>query len=155
MATKIHLTQHEKDSLYSFNEIDIERQCKIPCPNSSIVYGIGNKYIWDKIERIWVYGDVDKYISDNKNVGRRAIDYKDNTRNMWSGSHWYEFLGRENDDFGNIGKVTKNGIKNIVVFEITNITVSDLPLSNPENEKSTRKIKLKIRIKKIPTPKPL
>jgi hypothetical protein len=61
MAT-IYLTKSEKKELINKGTITIERYNRLPCPNSSIIHGIGTKYIFDKIDYKWVYGDVDSYI---------------------------------------------------------------------------------------------
>lgn len=62
----------------------------IPVSKDSILFGEGSSYLWDKVDRVWVYGDIKSYISLKMNVGRRSKDYPDNTTNTWSGCHWWE-----------------------------------------------------------------
>ncbi len=86
---KLALTPIEKKKLISNKIITIERALNNE-PNGSIIFGIGTKHLWDKVDRVWVFGDVESYIESMKNVGRRAWDYPDNTTNDQSGCCWWE-----------------------------------------------------------------
>lgn len=134
---KIYLTKQEKKTLLSDGKLKIERIPYLSCPNTSIVFGIGTKTIFDKIDYCWVYGDVDAYILSKKNVGRRAVDYKDNTPNTWNGSHWYNFLGADENKYGEIGTVFTNGKKHPIQFRLDNIFIKELRVreGNPYSAK--------------------
>ena len=86
MATKkIILTKEERNNLISNNTSWIEREDINNVPMSSIIYGVGINEMFDKIDYRWVYGDTKQYIKDKKNVGRRAVDYKNNGTTITNG----------------------------------------------------------------------
>lgn len=115
---KIKLTQAENKLLLNNRLLVIEREPKIARTNkSSFVHGIGTNHLWDKVNRVWVYGNTKEYINSKMNVGRRAEDYPDNNRNVWSGSYWWEC---ERDLFEH----TEISAKNTVDFIIKDVIIT-------------------------------
>lgn len=136
---KIFLTKEEKESLAAKGSEIIERSIRIPVPEGTIIYRTGNSYLWDKIDRVWVYGNTERYIKDKKNVGRRKTDYKNNTQNIWSGGMWWDCY-RQIDEWGTIGKMMQSGIKDPLFFQITELNANRI-----ENNQVICKIKIKVR----------
>jgi hypothetical protein len=80
------------------------------------------------------------------NVGRRATEYKDNTPNIWNGKHWYEFFGKDQNEYGDKGTIHKNGKKDVISFMVNENFISELRLKNSDNPLSVRYIIQKISI---------
>lgn len=116
---KLALTKSEKKDLIVNKSIVIERELRNE-PNSSIIFGIGTKHVWDKIDRCWVFGDTEGYVESKKNVGRRAIDYPNNTGNNWNGNNWWE-CNFEMNPFGAVNESIVSGRKNPILFKIDKI----------------------------------
>lgn len=118
---KLFLTDLEKKEIQTKGSIVIERTLNNE-PSSSIIYGHGHKHVWDKVDRVWVFGDTEKYIKDKKNVGRRKEDYPNNTRNHWNGAHWWE-CERTMNPYGELKTPIVSGIKNKFKFQIDTVVV--------------------------------
>ncbi len=114
---KLNLTKEERKALIAKGTIMIEREQKTGVPTSSIAYGLGNTYLWDKVDRVWVYGDTDSYKADMMNIGRRRTDYPNNGKNINSGNCWWE-CEKAITDLDNTDKPMTNGIKNPLTFQI-------------------------------------
>ncbi len=127
---KLTLTKLEKSELLKNDSITVERECYIGAPKSSILHGKGIGSIFDKIDYCWVYGDTAAYIQKMMNVGRRQKDYLNNKVNTWSGSTWYEFPNKKEDEFGVIGTVFTSGRKDPLIFKIDDIFISELRKSH-------------------------
>lgn len=131
---KLTLTHVEKRRLAELGSIQINRKCYIPAAASSIVHGIGNKSMFDKIAYKWIYGDTDDYIEKMKSVGRRGTEYiygKTKDRNIVNGGCWYDF-NKVIDEFGEIAKKITAGRKNKLSYKISSFTVSLIPKDNTE-----------------------
>jgi hypothetical protein len=122
---KLNLLKKERIELETKGTITVERENYMNVPLCSVHYGTGRKQLWDKVDRVWIYGDTDQYIKDYMNVGRRKKDYPDNTKNVWSGGYWWD-CHRELSDYDNTDKPMTNGIKNPITFKITNIVLDRL-----------------------------
>lgn len=73
---KIYLSKLERKELLSVKTITVERKPYLSRVNySSILYGVGTNHLWDKIDRVWVYGNTSSYIKDKCNVDRRKEYY--------------------------------------------------------------------------------
>lgn len=118
MKKKLYLTADEKKRLAKECSIDVERVAYLPAPKSSIVHGIGDRCLFDRIDYCWVYGNTAEYIKAMKNVGRRATDYKHNLKNTWNGAYWWD-LERQHEDCYQLNKLMTNGKKNVVSFRVT------------------------------------
>jgi len=116
---KLALTKVEKKNLILNKSIVIERVLSNE-PTSSIIFGIGTKTVWDKIDRVWVFGDAEGYVESKKNVGRRATDYPDNTTNSWNGSNWWECI-RDLNPYSQPNENILSGRKNPLTFKIKKI----------------------------------
>lgn len=131
---KIYLTQAEKKQLRSNGRIVINRE---PSPartsKSSILNGIGTNEVWDKVDRVWIFGDTNDYITKMKNVGRRAVDYPNNGININSGGKWWE-LDRNINEFGNVGETQVNGRVSKIKFLIVNCFISELKPDKEDNK---------------------
>lgn len=123
MVSKLALTPIEKKNLLQKGKLTIERELR-RMPESSLVYGRGNKTLFDKVDYRWIVGNTDKYIKDKKNVGRRKTDYPNNTPNVWSGSNWWD-CERSLNEF-KIDGIIVNGIKHKLNFIVTDHYVSKL-----------------------------
>lgn len=119
---KLHLNVNEKALLTANGQVVCVRESSMNEPLSSIIYGEGNGKLFDKVDYKWVFGDVDKYIEDKKNVDRRAEDYPDNSRNVWSGSYWWDCKGEYND-YWEAGKEHRSGTRNLIKYQITSIKI--------------------------------
>lgn len=116
---KVRLSKEVMASLNNNGKATFQLTGYIPCPKTSIIYGRGHKHLWDKIDRVWVYGDCDSYIKDKINVGRRAEDYPNNTVNNWSGKPWYDL-------YESTPKDIKIGSKINGIYTVTEIKISQL-----------------------------
>jgi hypothetical protein len=124
--SKIYLTKKEKQELFTHKSIIIERDEYLPTPKTSIMYGVGIQSIFDKVDYRWVYGDIDAYISDKMNVGRRETDYPNNKINRWSGCEWWGSKKKYNS-FGAIADTVMNGRLYPTIFKILDDTLSLQP----------------------------
>lgn len=140
---KLYLTNNEKKQLLLNETLEVERVCYIPAPKNSIIHGIGYGGIFDKVDYRWVYGNTADYIKKMKNAGRRKQDYPNNTKNINSGAHWYEFPNRVEDEFGLLGDRIKNGRTNVINFRIADIYISEL---RPQSKNEYKQIVLKIKV---------
>jgi hypothetical protein len=141
---KLYLTKAEQKDLLANGTITIEREPVLARTHkSSILHGIGTKQIWNKVDRIWVYGDTKDYYNQMENVGRRATDYPNNSKNVWSGDYWIE-CERDLNEYGQIGTEFTNGRKNIIRFKLNNMVISELR-QDPDYENYNR-ITFKINI---------
>lgn len=122
-VSKLSLTPDEKKNLIAKGKLTIERQLR-RVPPSTIIYGKGTKTIFDKVDYLWIVGDTDKYIKNKKNVGRRKVDYPNNTRNVWSGSNWWD-CEKELNIYA-IDKPIVNGTKHKLTFVVVSHVVDRL-----------------------------
>jgi len=116
---KLSLTAPEKKKLIEKKSIEIERELSNQ-PNSSIIFGVGTKQVWDKVDRVWAFGDAESYVESMKNVGRRATDYKDNTINNQSGCNWWECI-RDLNPYNKPNEPIVSGLKYPIIFQIDTI----------------------------------
>ena len=66
---KLYLTKAEQKYLLANGTITIEREPVLTRTHkSSIIHGVGTKQIWNKVDRIWVYGDIKDYESGKTHV---------------------------------------------------------------------------------------
>lgn len=134
---KLYLTKAEQKDLLANGTITIEREPVLTRTHkSSVIHGIGTQQLWNKVDRIWVYGDTKDYYNQMKNVGRRVTDYPDNAKNVWSGDYWIE-CERDLNEYGQIGTIFTNGRKNIISFKLNNMVISELR-QDPDYENYNR-----------------
>lgn len=122
---KLTLTETEKIELRRSGSIKVFRTGHT-CPISSIIYGTGTYHLFDKVDYCWVYGDAAGYIKEMTNKGMRGTDYPDNSRNINSGAHWYEFENQDQNPYGEPGKLITSGWLNKIQFTISGIHISEL-----------------------------
>jgi len=128
----VPITPVEKKVLLSTGNVKVRMKYAMPASKSSIIYGIGYKRLWDRIERIWVYGDTEKYKVDRMNVGRRSTDYPDNKASTLNGIFWWEEFNSTDTPKGlEIGEIVKGGYKveNIQVVKIETYPIYEITLS--------------------------
>ncbi len=134
---KIFLTGKEKSQLNNLGRIVVYRE---PFPartsKSSIIYGTGCNNLWNKVDRIWVFGDTKGYIDKMQNTGRRSVDYPNNGVNINSGAKWWYF-DRNINDYGVIGSTHTNGNIHKTTFQIINAFICDLK-PDKEDDKYNR-----------------
>jgi len=149
---KIILTKEDIKNLMLNKTISIEREDVWNVPKSSIVYGVGCNGMFDKVDYRWVYGDTDQYITDKKNVGRRAEDYPNNEISSQSGCLWWDF-NKHYSPFNKVGETVINGKKNPIKFKIENIIIDKLTdvecIDSYKQKRRYHKIIFKIDIKII------
>lgn len=121
---KLSLTVLEKAELKSSGSVTVFRSV-FNCPMSAKIYGTGTYHLWDKVDGCWVYGDVAAYIKAMTNVGLRGTDYPDNSRNVNSGGHWFEFEKQDQNPYSKVGEPIKSRWDNLV-FTISKIHISEL-----------------------------
>ncbi len=120
----LYLSKNEKQELINNGKCTVERKCYMGAPASSIMHGIGNKSLFDKIAYKWVYGDTDNYIKTMAKVDRRGTDYihgQNKDRNIWNGNTWYEF-NRTIDEFEPHDRIYKSGHKAPIYYAIDSFT---------------------------------
>lgn len=123
---KIYLNSKEKSQLNKLGRIVVYREpYSARTSKSSILNGIGLNHIWDKIDRVWIFGDTKEYIDRMINVGRRAVDYPDNGRNTCNGAKWWNF-DRSINEYGEIGSIYSNGRNHKITFSIINAFICEL-----------------------------
>lgn len=134
---KLYLTKLEQKDLLANGTITIEREPELArTQKKHFIHGVGTQHIWDKVDRVWVYGDTKDYYKQMENVGRRAIDYPNNSKNVWSGDYWIE-CERDLNEYGQIGTIFTNGRKNIISFKLNNMVISELR-QDPDFEQYNR-----------------
>ena len=121
---KLTLSAKEKKLLLANYSIEIERIVDVPAPSQSIVHGIGDEHLWDKIDRRWVYGNVQDYIRTMKDIGRRGTEYRNS-------SEWYE-CQRCLNEFGELNTKIVNGRSNIIEFNIVERHIDLRPKENTD-----------------------
>jgi len=116
---KLTLTTFEKKKLTSNKSITIERELSNQ-PKCSIIFGVGTKQVWDKVDRVWAFGNAESYVESMVNVGRRATDYPNNTTSSLSGCNWWECI-RDLNPYAQPNETIVSGRKNPILFKIDTI----------------------------------